>query len=416
MSAPHTSIPNPPIHPNQQWSAPGTAPMGVPPWTPPYDEARFGAPAPQPPRPKERPRWVVVAATALVAAIAASGLTYGLVSSTAGASAATSAITRVIQGDSANPDWTATAGAAAPSVVAIEIQSRGGTGEGSGVILDAQGHIVTNNHVVAGAQNVWVTLSDRRRYQASIVGTDPSTDLAVIQLANPPAGLAPIKFGDVSRLAVGQPVMAIGNPLGLSESVTTGIISALDRPVVTTQQPARGAAFDQTGGQQVVTNAVQTSAAINPGNSGGALVNGNAELIGITSSIATLGSSSSESGNIGIGFAIPADQVKSVTDQLIKSGGAVHALLGVTTGDTQATLDKAAYEGAGVQSVSPGSPAAAAGLRQGDVIIGIDSDPVSGSDGLVAQVRDRQVGATATLRVIRGGQEVTVPVTLGAAQ
>jgi putative serine protease PepD len=394
-----------------------TTPLPNHPSNPLYPPAGFTAPAPQPPARKQRPRWLAVPATALIAAIAASGLTYGVVSATSEPGTAASAITRVLQGDTSNPDWTATVDATAPSVVAIDVQSGQGTAEGSGVILDAQGNIATNNHVVSGARTVWVTLSDRRRYRADVVGTDPSTDLAVIRLVDPPEGLAPIRFGEVSGLEVGQPVMALGNPLGLSETVTTGIISALDRPVVTTQEPGQGAAFNRTGAQQVVTNAIQTSAAINPGNSGGALVNANGELIGITSSIASLGSSAGgSSGNIGIGFAIPADQVKSVTDQLIQSGRAEHALLGVTASDAETTLNGAAYEGAGVQSVSQGAPAAAAGVREGDVIIGVDSDPVSGSEGLIAQIRDRRVDEAVTLRVIRNGREVSVPVTLAAAQ
>lgn len=416
MSAPHPGNPNQPPYRSPQWSAYGNGPTGT--MTPPphYPQSGFAAPPPQQPTSRRQRRWLAVPAAALVAAIAASGLTYGAVSVAGDTAAGASAITRVIQGDTANPDWTATADTAAPSVVAIEVQSRQGAGEGSGVILDTKGTIATNNHVVSGAGTVWVTLSDRRRYEADVIGTDPSTDLAVIRLVRAPDGLTPIKFGEVSDLEVGQPVMALGNPLGLSETVTTGIISALDRPVVTTQEPTRGAAFDRSEAQQVVTNAIQTNAAINPGNSGGALVNGNAELIGITSSIATLGGSGGESGSIGIGFAIPADQVKSVTDQLIKSGEADHALLGVATDDTEATLGGATYEGAEVISVSPDSPADVAGVRQGDVIIGVDSDPVSGTEGLIAQIRDREVGATASLRVIRGGQEVTLPATLAAAE
>ena len=409
----YTPHQNQPIYPNQP-PYPSQPGGGMPP-TPPTNV--FGAPTPRPRAPRSRPRWLAVPAAALIAAIAASGLTWGIVSTTSEPGSPTSAITRVIQGDTANPDWTVTANAAAPSVVAIAVRSGQGLAEGSGVILDAQGHIATNNHVVAGAQTVWVTLSDRRRYEAQVVGTDPSTDLAVIRLVDPPTGLTPIPFGDVSKLAVGQPVMALGNPLGLSETVTTGIISALDRPVVTTQEPARGTTFDGTSAQQVVTNAIQTNAAINPGNSGGALVNAEGELIGITSSIASLGSSSGgSSGSIGIGFAIPADQVRSVTDQLIKSGQATHALLGVTTSDAQTTLNGATYEGAGVRSVVADSPAAAAGVREGDVIIGIDADPISGSEGLIAQIRDRQVGNTATLKVIRSGQELSLPVTLAAAR
>lgn len=360
---------------------------------------------PQPPR---RKGWLAMAAVALVAGLAASAGTVGLLDQTGSAGAPnTTTVTRVIQGDSANPDWTATAAAASASVVSIEVDAARGQAEGSGVVLDTAGHIVTNHHVIAssGPTRIWVTLSDRRRYQATVVASDPGTDLAVLQLADPPSNLVPITFADVSGLKVGQPVMALGNPLGLSETVTTGIISALDRPVVTTQETST----------QVVTNAIQTNAAINPGNSGGALVNANGELIGITSSIATLGNSQAQSGNLGIGFAIPADQVKAVTGQLISHGQATHAYLGVSTSDQQATVDGAGYVGAAVQSVADGTPAAAGGLHQGDVIIGVDNDPVTGSEGLVAQIRDRQAGARVTLKVVRNGTIANLPVTLTAA-
>lgn len=356
-----------------------------------------------------------MSAVALVAALAASGTTAALVGAES-VNAVGTTVTRVVQGDSANPDWSATSQAAGPSVVSIAVRSAQGQAEGSGVVLDRAGHIVTNHHVVAEAGQLTVTLSDRQVYRATVVATDPSTDLAVIQLTDPPGDLSPIAFGDVSQLKVGQPVMALGNPLGLSETVTTGIISALDRPVVTTEQAtgglgSRGAS---SGGSEVVTNAIQTSAAINPGNSGGALVNANGELIGITSSIATLGSGQGQSGNLGIGFAIPADQVKAVTDELISTGKANHAFLGVSTTDLVATVDGASYVGAGVQSVSAGTPAAAGGIRAGDVIIGVDGEPVTGSEGLIAQIRDRRPGAEVVLVVVRGGNRIEAKVTLAA--
>lgn len=367
-------------------------------------------------KPKRRPGWLAMSAVAVVAALAASGTTAALVQQEPGAVPG-AAVTRVVQGNTANPDWSATAQAAGPSVVSIAVRSTQGEAEGSGVVLDTAGHIVTNHHVVAGGGELEVTLSDRRVYAARVVATDPSTDLAVIQLTDPPKDLAPITFGDVSGLKVGQPVMALGNPLGLSETVTTGIISALDRPVVTTQESSGGfgsRAAAASGGGQVVTNAIQTNAAINPGNSGGALVNANGELIGITSSIATLGSSQGQSGNLGIGFAIPADQVKAVADELISTGRANHAFLGVSTTDSPATVDGASYVGAGVQSVSPGTPAAGAGLQQGDVIIGVGDEPVTGSEGLIAQIRDRRPGAEVQLVVVRGGSRITLTAILAA--
>lgn len=407
----------PPGSPRQVNGAYGQAPMGpaqMPPQGPPIAYAQPPAPTPPAKPTRRRPGWLAMSAVALVAAVAASGTTAALVGGQASPGASTT-VTRVVQGNAANPDWSATAEAAGPSVVAITVQSAQGEAEGSGVVLDTAGHIVTNHHVVAGGGQLEVTLSDRRVYAAKVIATDPSTDLAVIQLTDPPADLAPITFGDVSGLKVGQPVMALGNPLGLSETVTTGIISALDRPVVTTQESTGG--FGSRGaatGAQVVTNAIQTNAAINPGNSGGALVNVNGDLIGITSSIATLGSSQGQSGNLGIGFAIPADQVKAVTNELITAGKANHAYLGVSTTDATVTVDGATYVGAGVQSVAAGTPAAAAGIREADVIIGVDSKPITGSEGLIAQIRDQRPGASVVLAVVRGGSRIESKVTLAA--
>ena len=198
--------------------------------------------------------------------------------------------------------------------------------------------MLTNNHVVAGAEKLTVTLADGRTYEAEVRGTDPSTDLAVITIKNAPSDLTPIAIGDSDKIAVGDPVMAVGNPLGLAGTVTTGIVSALNRPV-TTEAESDGGQADPNGqaqgaGETVVTNAIQTSAAINPGNSGGALVNASGQLIGINSAIASLGSSSGgQSGSIGIGFAIPVNEATSIAKQLIDSGTAAHAYLGVTPQD-----------------------------------------------------------------------------------
>lgn len=215
-------------------------------------------------------------------------------------------VTEVVQGNAAAPDWTVVAELASQSSVSIEVSSSRGSSAGSGVVLDTQGRVVTNHHVaMALGENAQITvfLGDRR-YGATIVGYDEVSDLAVLQLTNPPTDLVPITFADSEEVVVGEPVMAIGNPLGLSGTVTTGIVSALHRPVV-------------TGSDSKMTNAIQTSAAINPGNSGGALVNGEGHLIGINTAIATLGSSDASSGNIGIGFAIDSNQVKSITDEII---------------------------------------------------------------------------------------------------
>src|SRR5450631_4720321 len=230
----------------------------------------------------------------------------------------------VLRGNALAPNWAAVASAVSPSVVAISVTGGQVSGQGSGVVFDTKGHILTNNHVVAAGgsgSKLSVTLNDKRTFEATIVGTDPISDLAVIKLTNAPGDLRAIALGDANAIKVGDQVMAVGNPLGLAGTVTTGIVSALNRPVSTSDQQQQQQQGDptqqqqQTGGEPVVTNAIQTSAAINPGNSGGALVNANGQLIGINSAIASLGSSagsSSQSGNIGIGFAIPVNEARSI--------------------------------------------------------------------------------------------------------
>ncbi len=332
--------------------------------------------------------------------------------------------TTVVQGDPTNPDWTAVAGVASRSVVAIDVVTASGEGQGSGVVIDADGNIVTNNHVVSGATNGTVTVTfNNTSYEATIVGTDPSTDLAVIRLTDPPADLDVMAYGDSKALQVGDPVMAIGNPLGLAGTVTTGIVSALNRPVTTTavteqeqqqqQLPGMGqlGQQQQTSSETVVTAAIQTNAAINPGNSGGALVDSSGKLVGITSSIATLSGGESQSGNIGIGFAIGADQVKYVADQLISTGRAQHAQLGISARDVAQT----GQLGAVVAQVNAGSPAEEAGLEVDDLITAVDDQPVSSSISLVALVRAGQVGQPMTLTIQRNGSEENISVTPIAA-
>ncbi len=320
----------------------------------------------------------------------------------------------VQQASASAPDWVATAAAVAPSVVAITVSagSQGG-GQGSGVILDKEGHIVTNHHVVAagaGASSgatILVTLADKRAYRATIVGTDPATDLAVLELTDGPKDLTPVAIGDDTTLKVGTPVMAVGNPLGLAGTVTTGIVSALNRPV-TTRQQSPDSAFGG-GGEYVVTNAIQTSAAINPGNSGGALVNASGQLVGINSSIAQ---TSQDGGNIGIGFAIPVNSVRAVTDQILRDGRVKHSYIGVT-GDSGYVREGGAQRAAAIVSqVTAGSPAADAGLRAGDAVIDIDDEIVDSWESLVAQVRERAVGSATTLTIVRDGKRSDVTVTL----
>ncbi|MGX5693660.1 trypsin-like peptidase domain-containing protein [Dermacoccus abyssi] len=367
--------------------------------------------------------FAAVGATAVLAAALASAGTYGVVKAGDDGTGYTSGNSTVIKADPKDfadagaVNWSATAAKVNPSVVSISVRSGDNGGQGSGVILDKQGNIVTNNHVVAGGDRgddaeVQVTLHNNRTYKADIVGTDPSTDLAVIRIKDVPS-LTPVEIGDDKKLVVGQPVMAVGNPLGLAGTVTTGIVSAMNRPVTTSGGNSGGSS---TSNDTVVTNAIQTSAAINPGNSGGALVDGSGRLIGINSSIASLssGGGSGQSGNIGIGFAIPMSVVKNISDQLIDKGAAEHALLGISTQPTEVSNGKATLTAAKVSSVSKGSGAEKAGLRENDAIIELDGQPITSANALVAQVRSRTVGSTVKLTIIRDGKQQNVQVTLGA--
>lgn len=371
---------------------------------------------------KPRGKGVRAGAVAVVAVLAAGvgGLSGWAVNAAGGGGSASpgsqTTVTKVVQGNKSAPDWTATASAVSDSVASISVASGRGTAAGSGVVLDNKGNIVTNNHVVAAGGSggqIKVAMGDKS-YAATVVGSDSSSDLAVIRLTNPPSGLKPVSFADSDKLTVGAPVMAIGNPLGLSGSVTTGIISALNRPVSTSSEQGQ-----QSGSSDdvVVTNAIQTSAPINPGNSGGALVNADGQLIGINSSIASLssGSSSSQSGSIGIGFAIPANQVKNITSQLISTGSAKHAFLGLTTEDATATVDGAQLSGAGVHSVQSGAPADKAGVKEDDVITKMDNTTVTSGEGLVGLVRSKKVGQKVTLTLVRDGSQQKVTATLAAA-
>jgi putative serine protease PepD len=377
----------------------------------------------EPPR-RERRGLAGTAGVALLAAVLASGGTYAVTQLTESPTPTTTTSSTttqnqgssptVIQGSATAPDWTAVAKAVSPSVVSIDVTTQQGSGAGSGVILDNNGHVLTNNHVVGDATGngaISVTLADGRTYGATIVGTDPSTDLAVIKLTSAPSDLTPISLGDSSILKVGDPVMAVGNPLGLSGTVTTGIVSALNRPVSTSESSP--SPDGQTSSDTVVSNAIQTSAAINPGNSGGALVNAKGELIGINSAIASLGAAQgSQSGNIGIGFAIPVKEARSISEQLIKTGHAEHAFLGVSAKDTTVKDGSAQRAGAQVVSVNSGTPAANAGIKTGDVIIAVNGQPVDSSTALVAQIRAMTAGEKATVTVIRNGARQDVQVTL----
>jgi putative serine protease PepD len=433
-------------HPTPQWFTPSggttTAPRhdaaGAPTSPMPYTSSTppppmgpvgpLGQPLPQPePKPARRRGAGQLTAVAVLAALLASGGTAAAghywpqdaATTTASTTAlGSNAAAPVKQGTASAPDWTATASVVSPSVVSITATTGQGGGQGSGVIIDKSGHVLTNNHVVAGADKLTVTLSDGRTYDAEVRGTDPSTDLAVITVKNAPSDLAPVAIGDSDTIAVGDPVMAVGNPLGLAGTVTTGIVSALNRPV-TTEAEAEGGQGDPNGqpqaGETVVTNAIQTSAAINPGNSGGALVNASGQLVGINSAIASLGSSSGgQSGSIGIGFAIPVNEATSIAKQLIDSGTATHAYLGVTPKDGSASDGSATRAGAEVTSVGDGTPADKAGLEEGDVIVAVNGERVESADSLVGHVREKSTGDEVTLTVLRGGKSLEIKATLAA--
>lgn len=375
------------------------------------------------PQTGRRSRLVDLSAVALLSAVLAAGGTYAVtnpgqegpvVTNANGALVADTATegTNAVPVTNANSvDWGALSDQVSPSVVSIQVLTADGGGEGSGVIWDNEGHVVTNAHVVAGGEEVRVTLADGRSYAAEVTGSDPSTDLAVLTVSEAPTDLVPIAIGDDEGLRVGNPVMAIGNPLGLPGTVTTGIISALDRPVSTAPLSANDPS------SAAVTNAIQTSAAINPGNSGGALVNAQGELVGINSAIASLPTAGgSQSGSIGIGFAIPINLTSSIVAQLIDNGVAEHAFLGVGLTEGEDGVDGATLTGAQVTQVEPGSPAEAAGLQADDVIITIDGERVPSSTALVAQVRARASGAQAEIGYLRDGVLADVTLTLDTRQ
>lgn len=303
------------------------------------------------------------------------------------------------------PDWATVADQVSPSAVAIQVATDGGTGQGTGVVLDEQGTILTNNHVVAGARQIQVSTSDGLSYAATVVGTDATTDLAVIRMDSPPEGLQPATFADSSTVEVGQPVMALGTPLGLENTVTTGIISAVDRPVTASGEEGDGA-------EATYTSALQTDAAINPGNSGGPLVDAAGQVIGINTAIG-IPNASGQAGSIGLGFAIPASTATMIAEQLQEDGTAEHAFVGVTSTDGNAAADGATYSGAEVVSIEPDSPADESSLRTGDLVISVDDSSVGGAAALTGVVRGLEVGSTHQLEVVRDGAVQSVEITLG---
>jgi putative serine protease PepD len=294
-----------------------------------------------------------------------------------------------------------TIGAVAASVSPSVVNISNGQGTGSGFVIRTDGYILTNNHVVGGSDTVTVTFDDGSTAEAKVVGSDAGYDLAVVKVDK--TGLPVVTLGTSADVKVGDTAIAIGSPLGLQGTVTSGIISALDRPVT--------AGEGTSSGDTSFINALQTDAAINPGNSGGPLVDGNGHVIGVNSAIASLGSSSGgQSGSIGLGFAIPIDTAQRIANELIDTGHSETPIIGVTV-DSQ-------FQGPGakVGDVTAGGPAADAGLQSGDVITAIDGKNVADSTQLVVAIRDKAVGDKVELTVDRDGRTQQVTVTLAAAQ
>ena len=293
-----------------------------------------------------------------------------------------------------------------PSVVQIQVVVGQSGGEGSGIVLSSDGEILTNNHVVeaasgAGKGAITVAFQDGSTATGTILGRDPSSDIAVIKVDK--NGLTPVTIGSSGSLVVGQNVVAIGSPLGLAGTVTSGIVSALNRPVSASGESS-------STSQASIIDAIQTDAAINPGNSGGPLVNMNGELVGINSAIASLGATQgSQSGSIGLGFAIPIDQAKRVAKELIATGKATQAVLGVSAQNA-----RSGTRGAVVGDVSSSGAAAKAGIVGGDTITKVDDRVIDSSDALVAAVRSHAPGDSVTLTISSGGSQKTVQVTLGS--
>jgi putative serine protease PepD len=339
---------------------------------------------------------------------------------------------------------TAIAATAGPSVVTLSVQGGQSAGTGSGIILSKDGYVLTNTHVVTldgqvADPTIRVTDANGKLYNAKIVGTDPIYDLAVIKLEDA-SGLSPMEFANSDKLNVGETAVAIGAPLGLAGTVTDGIVSALNRSITVASSAVPdsgssddGGSGDSNGDNQSPWNfdvpgqttptaptssisiaVIQTDAAINPGNSGGALVDGTGKLIGVNVAIASAGStdSSSQSGSIGVGFAIPANIAKRVSDEIIKTGKATHGLLGATVKDASSDA-KSTVAGALIDKVTDNGAAQAAGLKSGDIVTEFNGVPVTGANDLTAQVRALAAGATAKLTFTRGNDSQTAEVTLG---
>jgi putative serine protease PepD len=368
-------------------------------------------PTPQPTAPPRRRRAGLAAAVVATSLLVGGGAGIGGAAwwdATQGESATTSEASPVStstvsqsQAPAADGSVESVAQKVLPSVVKIDVTGQQGSGSGSGIILTADGTILTNNHVVevaADGGSIEVSFDDGTSAEAEILGTDPLTDTAVIQ-ASDVSGLTPATIGKSANLGVGEGVVAIGSPYGLDATVTSGIVSALDRPV-------NVGSDDQ--GNSTTYPAIQTDAAINPGNSGGPLVDMTGAVVGINSSIRTAASQSpygqSESGSIGLGFAIPIDEVMPIVDQMAAGETPTHARLGIRVGDDES--------GARITEVTDGSTAAEAGIEAGDVITSVDDRRITGADSLVATIRSYRPGDQVEVTWTRDGESRSATVTL----
>lgn len=401
-----------PVVPAQQgqpyagWGAPGYGPQAPPPagYGPQYGPAAYGPPtatlpaAAAPGGAKRGPGLGAVAAVGLVAALLGGGIGGYVGYESARGVPTGSAGVLAEPLPPADPNATplgpveAVAARVLPSVVQLQVEGLRGAGEGSGMVLSADGLLLTNNHVIEAAANggrVVALFQDGTSAPAQIIGRDPSSDLAVLR-AQGVSGLTPVTLGNSDSLRVGQQVVAFGAPLGLGGTVTTGIVSALDRAVSVGQESGASEA--------TVLSAVQTDAAINPGNSGGPLVDMQGAVIGINSAIATTGA---QGGSIGVGFAVPSNQAKRVAEELERTGRATRAVLGVSLAASDRTTN-----GATIGQVTPGGPADQAGLRAGEVVTRVDDRLVTNGNELVAAIRDHAPGDRVTLTV--DGREVVV--------
>jgi putative serine protease PepD len=439
-------VPAPPPGPwwsrsaDDQWGAPGATRTDQPPygsygspqpaqpapedpWRQPGTTAVFGAGAQawgQPtdtiggrPQPRQRRGWLRMLVPVVLTALLAGGLG-GYLGARAGddsdlldpsASLGTGTTTSASV-DRAPESVAGIAAKVMQSTVSIAVRGAEGNGTGSGVVIRSDGYILTNNHVVESAASggeITVTFDNgENEVPARIVGLDPVTDLAVLRV-DVDFELQPATLGQSRALVVGDPVIAIGSPLGLSGTVTTGIVSALNRTVDVPAQDGQG--------RNPLFNAIQTDAAINPGNSGGALVNARGEVIGINSAIATLGGgglTGDQGGSIGVGFAIPIDEARSVAEEIIRTGRATHPAIGVSA----LTVSGEDREGALVRELTTGGSAAQGGLEPGDLIVKVDDQDVTSVDELILAIRQKSVGDSVTVSYVRDGQTRTAELVL----